>query len=95
VPTKRRTMFDRDLRTVPNSAATSLVLPVLALAAAGIGVILLAGSLGAATSGRTFWSQWFGPSAALTHEKSRMRGQTSGDLTRTSDLPEVLDRSGV
>jgi hypothetical protein len=61
-------------------------LPVLALAAAGIIVILLAGSLGAATSGRSRWLQWF---------DVPMPGQVSRDLTRTSNLPEVLDRSGV
>jgi hypothetical protein len=67
---------------------TGSFLPVLALAAAGIAVILLAGSLGAATSGRSVWSPWFGPS-----EKNG--GQAPRDLTRASGTPEIVDRSGV
>ena len=78
--TERRAMFDR--------APTGSFLPVLMLAAAGIAVIVLAGSLGAATSGRSVRSPWFGVS-----EKNG--GQAPRDLTRTSDLPEILGRSGV
>jgi hypothetical protein len=64
------------------------LLPVLALAAAGIVVILLAGSLGAATSGRGIWSPWFGPS-------EKIGGQAPRALKRTSDRPEIFDRSGL
>ena len=78
--TKRRAMFD--------GTPTSSFLPVLMLAAAGIAVIVIAGSLGAATSGRSVRSPWFGPS-------EKYGGQAPRDLTRTSDLPEFLDRSGV
>lgn len=81
MPPGRRAMFDGD-STIPNRA--SLFLPVLALAAAGIAVIVLSGSLGAATSGRSFLSQ-----------KSGAWGQASNDPGRTSDLPEVLIRSGA
>lgn len=80
---ERRTL-SRGARAVP--ARADSFLPVLALAAAGILVILLAGSLGAATSGRSIWLQWFDTSRP---------GQAPRDLTRISDLPEVLDRSGA
>lgn len=89
---------------VPSGAWTGSFLAVLALAAAGFGVIVLSGSLGAATSGHGFWSHWLGPSSALTREgslghrksgKSAMGGQSSSDLTRSSDLPGTLERSGA
>jgi hypothetical protein len=94
-------MSDGELATVPNNRAlVHLVLLVIALATAGTAVILLAGSLGAATSGRSIWSQWFGPGVALTHsgataESKRMRGQIADKLTRTSDFLEDLSKSGV
>jgi hypothetical protein len=81
-------MSDGDT-TMPNRAR--LFLPVLALAATGIAVIVLSGSLGAATSGRSFLSHWFGPPGT---EKS-VQGQTSDSLTTTSDLPTVAIRSGA
>jgi hypothetical protein len=93
-------MSDGELATVPNRALVHLVLLVIALATAGTAVILLAGSLGAATSGRSIWSQWFGPGVALTHngamaDGKKMHGQAADKLTRTSVFPEGLNRSGA
>jgi hypothetical protein len=61
-----------------------LAFPILLLAASGIGVILLAGSLGAATSGRGLLSFWFGGV-----------GQMVDTPARTSGLPETPIRSGA
>src|SRR5689334_7113919 len=57
-------------RQVPR---TSLFLPVLALAAAGIAMILLAGSLGASTSGRGFLSHQLGTSGQSRDNLTRVR----------------------
>jgi len=73
-------MVESHRTTAPNR----LFLPVLALAAAGIAVILLSGSLGAATSGRGFLQHWLGTS-----------GQGRDNLTRAPDLPKILGRSGA
>ena len=85
-------MPDLDRATVPDRARTSLFLPVLALSAAGIAVILISGSLGAATSGRGILSHWFDPPRA---EQRSTLGQTPDALARTSDLPEVVIGSGA
>ena len=75
-------MLDRN--SIPHRSSAGLVLPILALAAAGILLILIAGSLGATTSGRGFLSFWVGTP-----------GQGRDTVTRTSDLPEHLVGSGA
>lgn len=71
---------------VPNihRKRAGMAFPILLLAAAGIGVILLAGSLGAATSGRGLLSFWSGGA-----------GQMVDTPPRTSGLPEMSTRSGA
>lgn len=68
----------------PRTNRTDLFFPLMALATGGIAVIVLAGSLGAATSGRSALPHGFaGP------------GQTVDGPGRTTDLPEIVVRSGV
>ena len=64
---------------------------MLVLAATGIVVILLSGTLGAATSGRGFFSHWSSERAPEENGISA-RGPNTGDLTRAFDL---MDRSGA
>lgn len=61
-----------------------LLFPMMLLAAAGIALILLAGSLGAATSGRGLLGHWFGSS-----------GPGRDTAMRTSELPKILEGSGA
>jgi hypothetical protein len=67
---------------------------MLALAATGIAVILVSGTLGAATSGRGFLSHWFSERPPEENSVST-RVRSADDLTRAFDLPEALDRSGA
>ena len=85
-------MLDIDPATAPDRARANLLSPVLALAAAGIAIILISGSLGAATSGRGILSHWFDPPRA---EQRSLLGQAPDGLARTSDLPEVVIGSGA
>jgi hypothetical protein len=99
---------DREDADVPARAAPSLFTAIFVLVAAGIGVILLSASLGAATSGRSLFSSWFGASGVEVARKSihatadratdqhrSPRGHHTGSLTQTSEFPEILGRSGA
>ena len=75
-------MFEDDLTS--NRVRTALILPILVLAAAGIGLILLAGSLGAATSGRSVLSFGYGAP-----------GHVMDNSMRASAMAETVGRSGA
>jgi hypothetical protein len=64
-------------------AWTDLFGAILALAAAEVALILLAGSLGAATSGRSFPTFWSGGSGLMVDTR-----------VGTSDLPGMALKSG-
>jgi hypothetical protein len=88
-----------------------MFVPILLLAVAGVAVILLSGSLGAATSGRGFLADWLCPSeiaparegigATAQRERPRdrnglsPRGHSARDIRRASDSPDAEGRSGA
>ena len=85
-------MLDGDSAAASAPAPSGLFLPVLALTAAGIAVILLSGGLGAATSGHGLLPPRFG---LLGSEKTSVRGQASNALGKSPDLPKAVMGSGA
>jgi hypothetical protein len=84
---------DKGGADVPAGATPSLFMAIFVLAAAGVCVILLSASLGAATSGRSLLSSWFGaPGVEPARESIRTHGHKAGQFTQPYESAEVLDK---